>query len=137
MLKVLACPTGWSFSGESRDEIDTTCLSDNDATFLMGIKDNGTLSSTVNYDASEETHQLLQSYLQNNVENIWFCVAYSDGTAAPTVDSAGGFDLPATRSYKTFQGLLASVSETGQSNSVVTSDITVRISGPVNRSYKS
>lgn len=135
-IKQLSCPTGWTFSGETRDEIDTTCLGDSDSTFKMGIKDNGTLSSTVNYDVSQESHQLIATYLAGNTEDIRFCLAYSDGTDVPTV-TGGEFDFPSTRSFKSFRGLVASFTETGQVNSVVSADISIRISGPITRSYKS
>jgi len=59
---------------------------------------------------------------------LW-TVGWSDGTADPTVDTGGTFDLPTTRSWILFNGYMNSYPFSFQQNSVVQSTVGIQVSG--------
>ena len=58
-----------------------------------------------------------------------WAVGFSDGTAAPTIDSSGDFVLPGTRSWITFSGYIADIPFDFALSSVVKSTVAVQVSG--------
>lgn len=129
-LVTVGCPTTASFSGRTTDQIETTCLTDDDRTYVAGLKSPGTLSFTINYDADEASHARIQDLFNAGTTLLW-AIGLADGTTAPTVDSGGTFDLATTRSWRRFSGFLTEYSEEYTTNSVVTANISVQISGEV------
>ncbi|MDT4860744.1 Phage tail tube, TTP, lambda-like [compost metagenome] len=56
-------------------------------------------------------------------------VGWSDGTAAPTADSSGDFELPTTRTWFVFGGYIADFPFDFQQNSVVATQVSIQRSG--------
>lgn len=129
-LVTVGCPTTASFSGRTTDQIETTCLTDTDRTYVSGLKSPGTLTFTINYDADETSHARIQDLFDSGTTLLW-AIGLSDGTAAPTVDTGGTFDLATSRSWRRFSGFITEYSEDYSVNSVVTANISVQISGAV------
>ena len=104
-LHTLFCPTGVTIPRATKENIDVTCLSDQDRKFKAGMGTPPTLTITAFFDPQQASHKYLWD-AQESRENLVFIVGASDGTAAPTVDTAGDVTLPTTRSFFTFEGYI-------------------------------
>ena len=129
-LVTVGCPTTANFSGRTTDQIETTCLTDDDRTFVSGLNNPGTFTFTVNLDSSDASHARIQD-LQNDGTTLLWAIGLSDGTAAPTVDSGGTFDLDTSRSWRRFSGNITDYSEDFATNTIITANVTVQISGAI------
>lgn len=118
----------------SRDSIETTTLSDNAKTFAPGLMSPGSAQFTIQFDPSNTAHKDLHAaYVAGTV--LKWALGWSDGTAAPTA-AAGAFTLPTTRSFLAFEGYVQDVTFDFSLNSVVTSQVSVQVSGFPNLSGK-
>ena len=81
----------------SIEQIETTCLESLARTYEAGLATPGTASFGINTDPGEATHLRLHQ-LKTAGTTLKWAIGWSDGTAPPTVDSAGDFDLPTARS---------------------------------------
>lgn len=131
----VGCPTGADISGRTTDEIDTTCLSASERSFVSGLRNNGTVSMPINYDPANSSHTLLED-LQEAGTVVEWAIGYSDGTADPTADSGGTFDCPTTRSWRRFRGYVSEFSESFATNTIVTASLSIKISGAITRVAK-
>lgn len=129
-LVTVGCPTTASISAATTDQIETTCLTDSTRTYLAGLQSPGTLSFTINVDPDETSHGVLQDLQAAGTTALW-AIGFSDGTAAPTVDTGGTFDLGTTRSWRRFSGFITEYSEDFSGNSVITANVSVQISGAI------
>ena len=111
----------------ARDQIETTCLSSAARTYESGLATPGTAQFTINFDPSDASHVLLHELYVAGTTLEW-AVGWSDGVAAPTA-LAGAFVLPSTRSFVQFDGFPSDVPFDFSLNAVVTSTISVQLSG--------
>lgn len=75
--------TSISGFGTTRSEIDTTDLDDASRTFILGLKDNGSVQISLNYDPDNTQHTLLRT-LNNSGASRAFRLTLSD-TSPKTV----------------------------------------------------
>ena len=127
----LSCPTGVTglLSG-STDEIDTTCLDAFSRSFELGLSDQGELSIPFIFEPTDASHRALMDLVQAK-ESTQICIALSDGTAAPTLNSSDLMVAPAARTSFIFSGLIKNPPLDFAGNEVVRGTMTVRVSGAV------
>ena len=113
-----------------REQIETTCLADSARTFVAGLENSGTASFGINFDPSSASHLRLLELKQAGTVIDW-ALGLSDGVAVPTVDTAGDFVYPTTRSYITFSGYVSDVPFNLALNAVVQSTVAIQTSGPI------
>jgi hypothetical protein len=124
------CATAFNPGGNPADQIETTCLEEFDRSYLPGLRTPGQAALTVNFDPANASHVRIYELSQENPPPVLsWVLGFSDGTAAPTVDSSGDFVLPTTRSWFPFQGYIADVPFDLAANSVVTSAMSIQRSG--------
>lgn len=125
-----------TFTGLSApvDEIETTCLNSDERTYVAGMATPGTATFTIQFDPAEASHiRLLELYRQRVVLN--WAMGLSDFTGGeprpePTgSDSAGEFVLPTNRSFILFSGYISDFPFDFAINTVVTSNLGIRVSG--------
>lgn len=120
-------------------QVPTTCLASRAATFEGGMPEPGQATFTINADPSDPTHVRLHQ-LKLLGGNLRWAIGWRDGWNATTgvgtpptivVDTAGDaeFELPATRSWLTFEGYIASFPFSAPLSGVWTSNVGVQISG--------
>lgn len=114
------------------EQLETTCLSDTVRTYIAGLATPGTLTFGINTDTEEPAHiRIHQIYKSRKVTK--FAIGFNESTAQPTgtTNSNGDYDfvLPATRGWIVFEGFLSSFPFSFALNSVVTSSISVQLSG--------
>lgn len=110
------------------DQIETTCLDSPARTYVAGLATPGSASFQINFDPADASHVRLHELKVLGTELPW-AIGFADGTAPPTVDSAGDFVLPSTRSWISFDGFMNSYPFTFAINSVITSTVGIQISG--------
>lgn len=128
LLIDVGCVTSIDGIDETIDQIETTCLNSSAREYEAGLATPGTATFGINFDPADPNHILLHQLKQQGVTLDW-AIGLSDGTAEPTVDSAGDFVLPATRSWITFQGFMNSFPFTFALNAVVASTVGIQVSG--------
>lgn len=129
-VNTIDCATSFSPGGNPADQLQTTCLEAFEHSYMPGLRTPGQATIGINPDPQSESHIRLYELAQENPQpTLQFAVGFSDGTAAPTVDSAGDFDLPTTRTWFVFQGYVSDFPFDFQLNTVVTSQVTVQRSG--------
>lgn len=124
----VGCVTSIDGIDTALDQIETTCLSGSARTYLAGLATPGTATFGINTDPSDPSHVRLHQLKVAGTTLQW-ALGWSDGTANPTVDSAGNFNLPNTRSWITFEGFMNSFPFSFQQNSVVQSTVGIQVSG--------
>lgn len=131
--KVVAvnCATAFTPGGAPSDQIETTCLEDNTRTYLPGLRTPGQASLTVNFDPQDPSHvRMYELSQQDPAPTLDWAMGWSDGTVEPTPNASGdALDLPAGRTWYTFQGYLADVPFDVSANTVVTSAASIQRSG--------
>jgi hypothetical protein len=127
----VACATAFTPGGNPAEQIDVTCLEENDRTYMPGLRTPAAASLTVNFDPSEPSHvRLFELSQMNPAPTLKWALGWSDGTAAPTVAVGGDdFELPATRTWYTFEGYVADAPFDFAANSVVSSAMSIQRSG--------
>jgi len=124
------CATSFNPGGAPADQIEDTCLESDDRTYKPGLRTPGQATIGLNSDPENASHIRMHELSETNPPpELKWVVGWSDGTAAPTVDVAGDFDLPTTRTWFTFQGYISDFPFDFQQNAVVTSTVTVQRSG--------
>jgi hypothetical protein len=131
----MKCPTGVSGLGGAADQIDTTCLDDNDRTFEKGLGNPGQVTVPFNLHPNAASHQLLFD-LKDSGETLAWLMALSDGTNQPTLDSDGVFVPPATRSSVVFDAYISDVNIDVATNEIVRGTLILQRSGTVTWSWK-
>lgn len=125
------CATGLSGLSNPREQIETTCLESDTREYEGGLSTPGQLSVSVNFDPANESHLRLYELWKANGPNIKFAIGVGEQRDTdPTLDTAGDFNFPTTRSYIEFEGYIADIPLEFVLNSVVTSTIAVQVSGP-------
>ena len=126
---VVECATTLTPGGNPADQIETTCLEENDREYLAGLRTPGQATIGLNADPRESSHVRLHELSQDNPSPVLkWAVGWSDGTDAPTVTD-GDFVLPTSRSWFTFEGYVSDFPFDFAQNTVVTTSVTVQRSG--------
>lgn len=127
------CPTGFTPGGAPADQLEDTCIDDTTKTFKKGLRTPG--SATINlladpkYASHIRLYELYALDTDDNV-NIPFAIGWSDGKdIPPTVDSNGEFVFPTTRTWLTFEGYISDFPFDFQTNTLVSTAMTVQVSG--------
>lgn len=124
----LECPKSITGLGLSTPQINTTCLESTAEEFQPGMPSPGAATVGLDFDTAKASHMLIDDLNEAQVVAKW-AIGWSDGTAAPTVDTDGDFVLPATRSWLTFEGYVADLPLDFAINSVAQSNFTIQMSG--------
>jgi hypothetical protein len=133
-LVTVGCATSITGLSAPREQLEKTCLEDDDATYEGGIKRPGAASVTLNFDTADASHMRLHELYDEGV-NLQFAIGWGDGPPAPaalvppTVDSVGDFDFPDTRSYTRFEGYVADLPTDFALNTFVTGTMSIQLSG--------
>lgn len=127
----LACPTGVTGLGGARDQIEITCLdTTGDKEFSAGLGNPGQVSVPFNLIPREFSHQNLFA-LKEGGETLNWIMCLSEGTTAPTIDSAGVISAPGDRSSFAFQAYISDVNIDVANNEIVRGTLTLQRSGNV------
>lgn len=127
-LITVACVTSIDGIDTTNEQIETTCLESLARTYLAGLATPGQATFGLNVDTSEASHTRLHALKVAGTSLKW-AVGFADGTAAPTVDSAGRFNLPTTRSWIQFEGFMANFPFSFAQNAVIQTTVGIQISG--------
>lgn len=127
-ITVIDCPKGITGLGLSTPQIDETCLESEAQEFGPGMPAPGTVSVTLDFDTAKASHMLLVDFVRNQVTARW-ALGFSDGTATPTVDTAGDFELADTRSWIAFSAYVADLPFDFALNANVNSTVSLQMSG--------
>ena len=130
----LGCVTNIDGLGGARSQIDTSCFSDTDDTFVAGRGSPGQVTIDLNYSESDanEYHAKLEAARDAGNTLVW-AIGFSNGTAAPTVTSAESLEFAATRSGRVFNGYIADVAFTIGDNDIIRTSLSIQRSGTVQR----
>lgn len=127
-LVTVACVTSISGVTAARDQIEVTCLEANARSYESGMVTPGAVSLGLNFDPTKTSHEFLHDlYVAGTTTK--FAIGWSDGTAAPTVDSAGDFVTPTTRTWLVFDAYVSDMPFDFQLSSVVQSTVAMQMSG--------
>lgn len=126
----VACITELTGLSQARDQIETTCLSDNERTYEAGLATPGQANFGIYPDPREASHIRMHELAVAGTKLDW-AVGWSDGTdIAPTGVDTTGFILPTTRTWLTFNGYISDFPFDFAQNAVVTSNLGIQTSGP-------
>jgi hypothetical protein len=129
-LITVECATAFNPGGNPADQLEDTCLENFERTYKPGLRTPGQATLSINADPANASHlRLYELSTDNPPPTVKWAIGWSDGTAPPTVDSNGNFNLPTTRTWFTFEGYVSDFPFDFQLNSIVASDITIQRSG--------
>lgn len=129
-IVAVECATAFNPGGQPADQIEDTCLESFTRTYKKGLRTPGQASLTINADPQKESHVRLHELSEENTDRyIKWAVGWSDGIAAPTVDSDGDFILPTSRTWFTFDGYVSDFPMDFAQNTVVVTAATIQRSG--------
>jgi hypothetical protein len=131
----LGCPKGIAGLGGAKSQIDETCLDSLEMEFGPGMGSPGAITVNLDFDPAKVSHRDLVEMDENDTITTWI-VGLSDGTALPTVDSAGTLTYPATRTFVSFQGYIAELPLDIAVNANVTSAASIQRSGAKTYHFK-
>lgn len=125
------CATAFNPGGSPKEQIEDTCLSSKERTYKPGLRTPGQASLTINADPNNASHiRLHQLSEEDGDTTIKWAVGWSDGTAAPTLNTAGDdFELPETRTWFVFEGYVADFPFDFAANAVVSTAVSIQRSG--------
>lgn len=123
----VGCATSVTGISGSRDQLEDTCLEDLvSRSYKSGLESPGKATFTINFDTSDDSHVDLNDIEAAGTVLHW-AIGWSDGTDAPTVASHGGFEIPSTRSWLTFDGYISDLPFDFGLNKLVTSQIGIQM----------
>ena len=129
-VREVECATTFTPGGNPADQIEDTCLSDTSRSYKPGLRTPGQATLGLNADPDNESHVRLHELSETDPSPILkWAVGWSDGTAVPTLDSNGDFELPATRTWFVFEGYVSDFPFDFAANTVVTTQATIQRSG--------
>ncbi len=132
-LVTVDCATQFNPGGAPADQVEDTCLEDAERSYRRGLRTPGQATIGINADSATASHVRMHELSESNVadgsEILQWAVGFSDGTAPPTVDTNGDFNLPTTRTWFTFQGYIADFPFDFALNDVVKTTVAVQRSG--------
>ena len=127
----IECATSFDPGGSPAEQVEDTCLSAEERSYKKGLRTPGQASLGLNADPNNASHIRLHQLSEAEGDtSVDWAVGWSDGTAAPTLNTAGdGFELPDSRTWFVFQGFVSDFPFDFAGNAVVTSAVTVQRSG--------
>lgn len=125
------CATAFNPGGAPAEQIEDTCLSSKERTYKKGLRTPGQASLTVNADPNNTSHVRLHQLSEADGDTtIKWAVGWSDGTAAPTLNTEGDdFELPESRTWFVFEGYVSDFPFDFAANAVVSTAATIQRSG--------
>ena len=132
-IVTVGCVTSLSGIGASRDQLEDTCLEDEARSYEAGLGTPGQKTFTINFDPSDDSHVRLYRLWQAGTKVQW-ALGLSDGPPAPaalvppTLNSVDEFELPATRSWITYEGYVSDVPLDLALNAFMTANVSVQVS---------
>lgn len=127
------CPTGFTPGGAPADQLEDTCIDATTKTYKKGLRTPGSATVNLLADPKFVSHvRLYELFAEDSEENvnIPFAIGWSDGKGiVPTVDSAGQFVFPTTRTWLTFEGYISDFPFDFQTNTLVSTAMTIQVSG--------
>lgn len=131
---MVGCVTSINGIGASRDQLEDTCLEDEARSFQAGLGTPGAATFTINFDPADASHVAIYALWKAGTKVPW-ALGLSDGPPAPAAlvppsagSSSGGWVLPDTRSWITFEGYVADVPLDLALNALVAASVTLQIS---------
>ena len=126
----LQCATSFNPGGAPRDQLDDSCLEDQDAKSKQGMRRPGVATIGINPDPQYESHGLLFDLFNGNEQvDLKFAVGWSDGVAEPTLDTDGDFNLPTSRTWFLFEGYVSDFPFDHALNTIIAGTVSVQRSG--------
>lgn len=101
----VGCVTNFNPGGAPFDEIDTTCLTATDKTYLAGLRSPTDATIELNADPTDASHIRMWALFLAGTTLEWVA-GWSDGTTDPTVDSSGDYVLASSRTWYRFNGYI-------------------------------
>lgn len=126
--------TNFNGLGGQKGEIDATNMDSDAKEFFTGLEDSGTFTVGVNLDPKDDSQQAIFD-LKDSGETVRWALGLSDGTAAPTIAN-DVLTLPSTRTYFAFDASVQQFTLSGDSDNIVKGQLTLRITGAIQRSWK-
>jgi hypothetical protein len=121
------CATAVNPGTSPKDQIEDTCLESTERSYKPGMRTPGQGSITINADPTNDSHiRMHELYDDDTVEDMKWAIGWSDGTAAPTVDSSGDWVYPSSRTFFAFNGYISDFPFDFQLNSVVTTQVSIQ-----------
>lgn len=129
-LLVVECATSLSGLSNPREQIETTCLESDTRQYEAGLSTPGTLTVNINFDPENESHVRLAQLWRENAGNVKVAIGMGRPVDSdPTLDSNCEFSFPTDRHFIEFEGYIADVPLEFALNSVVTSAVSIQVSG--------
>lgn len=129
-LLTVECATAISGLSNPREQIEVTCLESDARQYEGGLSTPGQVSVSINFDPANESHRRLAELWRENLGNVRFAIGMGGPVdVAPTLDSSCDFVYPTNRHFIEFEGYIADVPLEFALNSVVTSTVSIQISG--------
>ncbi|MCY1397747.1 Phage tail tube, TTP, lambda-like [compost metagenome] len=129
-VREVECATTFSPGGNPADQIEDTCLSATTRSYKPGLRTPGQATMGLNADPENESHVRLHELSETDPSpTLKWAVGWADGTAIPTTDSNGDFELPTTRTWFIFEGYVSDFPFDFAANTVVTTQATIQRSG--------
>ena len=124
------CATSMTGLSNPREQIEVTCLESDTRQYEGGLSTPGQLTVSINFDPAQESHMRLYELWKLNGPNSKFAIGLGQPVnVAPTVDSACEFEYPITRTFVEFEGYIADIPLEIALNSVVTTAVSIQVSG--------
>lgn len=103
----VGCVTAIGGIGASREQVDTTCITDIARRIEAGLLTPGAANFTILFDPTVPSHIRLHQLYRDGAQVKW-ALGFADGVANPVDgDSDGEFNLPTTRTFLTFEGYIS------------------------------
>lgn len=119
------------------EQIETTCLSSAERTYVGGLGTPGTATFQINFDTADPSHVRLLE-LKNEGADLQWAIGFSqspDTEPSSEQDSAGEWifaePLPTSRGWLLFEGFMNSFPFSFAQNAVVTSTVGIQVSGGI------
>lgn len=129
----LQCATAFNPGGAPRDQLDDTCLEDQDARSKAGLRRPGVATIGINPDPQYESHGLLYDLFNGDEQvDIKFAVGWADGKDVPTLDSDGDFSLPTSRTWFLFEAYVSDFPFDHALNTIIAGTISLQRTGGSN-----
>lgn len=129
-LLTVECATSLSGLSNPREQIEVTCLESDTRQYEAGLSTPGTVTVNINFDPDNESHVRLAELWSDNAGNVKFAIGMGRPVdSAPTLDSDCEFVFPTDRHFIEFEGYIADVPLEFALNAVVTSAVSIQVSG--------
>lgn len=117
----------------SKNQIDITTIKDKSKKKRSGLAEAGEASFTVILDTADEGHQYLIE-LNNDETNasefdLEIIMGLDDGNSEPTLTAEGELELPKTRTWFTYKGMLKSFNILREDDNVIKNEAKLEVSG--------